>query len=121
MQSTNKEYVMSISRVLTISLILVGVALPYSAIAMTPDKKGLAIAVEDDKRDNGFLDYKADAIMILKNRQGDESTRYLRFKTLEVQGDGDKNLTVFDKPRDIKKSKLVKSRVRKPKRDSNTS
>jgi hypothetical protein len=63
--------------------------------------------VEDDKRDNGFRDYKADAIMILKNRQGEESTRYLHFKTLEVQGDGDKNLTVFDQPRDIKKTAFL--------------
>ncbi len=98
---------MNISRALIISLLLAGAAFPLSASAMTPDQKGLAIAVEDDKRDNGFLDYKADAIMVLKNRQGDESTRYLRFKTLEVQGDGDKNLTIFDRPRDIKKTAFL--------------
>ena len=98
---------MKISRAVTISLVLIGMSLPLSAAAMTPDKKGFAIAVEDDKRDNGFKDYKADGIMILKNRQGDKSTRYLRFKTLEVQGDGDKNLTVFDKPRDIKKTAFL--------------
>lgn len=94
-------------KILFISLILAGISAPLSVSAMTPEEKGLAIAVEDDKRDNGFKDYKADAIMILKNRQGDESTRYLRFKTLEVQGDGDKNLTVFDRPRDIKKTAFL--------------
>ncbi len=98
---------MNISRILIISLFLAGVGLPFSASAMAPEEKGLAIAVEDDKRDNGFRDYKADTIMILKNRQGDESTRYMRFKTLEVQGDGDKNLTVFDRPRDIKKTAFL--------------
>ena len=45
--------------------------------------------------------------MILKNRQGEESTRYLRFRVLEVNGDGDKNLTIFDRPRDIKKTAFL--------------
>ena len=98
---------MNASRILIMSLILVGTGIPFSAAAMTPEEKGLAIAMEDDKRDNGFKDYKSDAIMILKNRQGDESTRYMRFKTLEVQGDGDKNLTIFDRPRDIKKTAFL--------------
>ncbi len=98
---------MNIVKGLTASLIIIGTSIPFSAAAMTPSEKGLAIAVEDDKRDNGFLNYEADALMILKNRNGDESTRYLRFKTLEVQGDGDKNLTVFDRPRDIKKTAFL--------------
>jgi hypothetical protein len=98
---------MNISKALIVSLILVGTGIPLSATAMTPEEKGLAIAMEDDNRDNGFHDYKADSIMTLRNRQGDESTRYLRFKTLEVQGDGDKNLTVFDRPRDIKKTAFL--------------
>ncbi len=75
---------MNISRILIMSLILAGAGLPLSAAAMTPQEKGLAIAVEDDKRDNGFKDYKADAIMILKHRQGEQSSRYMRFNTLEV-------------------------------------
>ena len=50
---------MNISRILLISLFLAGVGLPLSAAAITPEEKGLAIAVEDDKRDNGFHDYKA--------------------------------------------------------------
>ena len=98
---------MKILNMFVMILVLTGAGISPSVIAMTPDQKGLAIAVEDDKRDNGFRDYKADAIMILKNRQGDKSTRYLRFKTLEVQGDGDKNLTVFDRPRDIKKTAFL--------------
>ena len=98
---------MNTLRILITSLILIVTVTSSVSAAMTPDQKGLAIAVEDDKRDNGFLNYEADALMILKNRNGDESTRYLRFKTLEVQGDGDKNLTVFDKPRDIKKTAFL--------------
>ncbi len=38
--------------------------------AETPEEKGLAIAKEDDTRDNGFGDYRAELVMTLKNRQG---------------------------------------------------
>lgn len=76
-------------------------------VAETPEEKGLAIAVEDDKRDNGFVDYKANMQMILKNRHGEKSTRHLRTKNLEVEGDGDKSLVIFDKPRDVKGTALL--------------
>ena len=76
-------------------------------LAETPEEKGLAIAREDDKRDNGFIDYQANLEMILKNRHGEESVRYIRSKNLEVQGDGDKSLVVFDKPRDVKGTALL--------------
>ena len=67
-----------------------------------PVAYGLAIAVESDKRDEGFGDFTADLTMILKNRHGETSERYIRNKTLEIIGDGDKTLSIFDKPRDVK-------------------
>ena len=67
-----------------------------------PVAYGLAIAVESDKRDKGFGDFTADLTMILKNRHGETSERYIRNKTLEIIGDGDKTLSIFDKPRDVK-------------------
>ena len=73
-----------------------------TAIAETPEEKGLAIAMESDLRDEGFGDYTANMTMVLKNKQGKESTRAIRSKTLEVKGDGDKSLSVFDTPRDVK-------------------
>lgn len=98
---------MNIIVIYILSLFLVGSQLSDANAATTPEEKGLAIAVEDDKRDNGFQDYKATSIMILKNRQGEESVRHLHFKVFEVKGDGDKNLTVFDRPRDIKKTAFL--------------
>lgn len=77
------------------------------AASETPEAKGLAIAQEDDRRDNGFKDFTANLKMILKNRQGEESTRNIRSKTLEVEGDGDKSLSIFDKPRDVKGTTLL--------------
>ena len=87
---------------LTLSLMLTLFLLPTVAIAETPEEKGLAIIEEMDRRGQGFQDSTADMIMTLKNKQGQESVRELRSKTLEVVDDGDKSLTIFDTPKDVK-------------------
>jgi len=71
-------------------------------IAQTAEERGLAIAVEGDTRDQGYIDSTANMKMILRNRAGKESTRNVRIKNLEVQGDGDKSLSIFDEPADVK-------------------
>ena len=76
--------------------------LPLSAWAESPEEKGLAIAIAADERDVGFGDFTAEMIMTLKNRKGQESVRNIRIRTLEVDGDGDKSLSVFDQPADVK-------------------
>lgn len=81
--------------------------LPRLAQAETPEEKGRAIAVEADARDTGFGDSTADLVMILKNRHGQESTRRIRNRTLEVSGDGDKSLVIFDRPADIKGTAML--------------
>ncbi len=70
--------------------------------AETLEEKGLAIAIEADRRDTGWDNQLSDMEMILRNKQGEESKRTLTIKTLEVENDGDKSLTVFDNPRDVK-------------------
>ena len=82
-------------------LCLLGLS-PTFAPAETPAEKGLAIAVEADARDKGFGDSTAGMAMVLRNRQGDESRRELRVRTLEVDADGDKSLSIFDAPPDVK-------------------
>lgn len=74
---------------------------PLSAAAETPEEKGLAIAVEADARDQGWADSRADMKMVLRNAQGETSEREIRVRTLEVDGDGDKSLTIFDHPADV--------------------
>ncbi|NNG14592.1 MAG: outer membrane lipoprotein-sorting protein [Gammaproteobacteria bacterium] len=71
-------------------------------LAEDPAQRGLEIAQEGDRRDTGFIDSKADLTMLLKNRNGDESLRHIRIRTLEVEGDGDKSMSIFDKPFDVK-------------------
>jgi outer membrane lipoprotein-sorting protein len=75
--------------------------LPFSLYAETAEDKGLAIAVEADKRDTGWLDQKADMKMILRNRQGQQTERAIRTRSMEVQDDGDKSMSIFDSPRDV--------------------
>ena len=73
-----------------------------NVVAETPEEKGLALAMEADRRDTGWTDQTADMEMILKNKNGDSTTRTMSIQTLEVDGDGDKSLLIFDNPRDVK-------------------
>jgi len=70
--------------------------------AQTAQEQGLAIAIEADSRDKGWQDSSANMKMVLRNRHGKESVREIRTTSLEMEGDGDKGLTVFAKPRDVK-------------------
>ncbi|MEN8217808.1 MAG: outer membrane lipoprotein-sorting protein [Pseudomonadota bacterium] len=72
------------------------------AKAKTPQEKGLAITRMADYRDLGWGDSEANMVMTLRNRQGRKSVRHLRVRNMEVAGDGDKALSIFDRPRDIK-------------------
>ena len=76
--------------------------LPGFVLAETIEEKGLVIAREADKRDQGFKDSAVNMQMILMNKHGEKSIRDLRLRTLEVEGDGDKSLTIFDSPMDVK-------------------
>tara|TARA_R110002072_G_scaffold301462_2_gene481248 strand:+ start:9285 stop:10091 length:807 start_codon:yes stop_codon:yes gene_type:complete len=76
-------------------------------VAQTATEKGLEIAIEADKRNTGWQDTTAEMTMILRNNRGEESIRALRVKTLEVDGDGDKSLTIFDEPKDVSGTALL--------------
>jgi hypothetical protein len=92
---TNKTFITGLlSILLTLGALI--------AHAETAEEKGLAIAKEADRRDSGFVDQTADLTMELRNKQGDSSIRFLHIKTLEVKNDGDKSLSVFEKPADVK-------------------
>jgi outer membrane lipoprotein-sorting protein len=69
--------------------------------------RGLEITLEADRRDTGFEDFAAELTMILRNRHGEESTREMRTRTLEVANDGDKSMVIFDRPRDVAGTALL--------------
>ncbi len=66
------------------------------------DAKGLEIARKADLADQGFESSEVNLKMILRNKHGQESTRLLENRTLELTADGDKSLIVFNSPRDVK-------------------
>ncbi|MEZ5548834.1 MAG: outer membrane lipoprotein-sorting protein [Pseudomonadales bacterium] len=89
---------------LSILLLLLFLGMPIAAEPSV--EKGLAIAVEMDRRDTGFADSASTMEMVLKNRKGDVSTRKLRNRVLE-QEEGNKSIFVFDDPLDVKGAALL--------------
>lgn len=88
-------------------LLVVICFLSLAVYAEAPEEKGLAIATEADRRDQGFADFQASMSMLLRNKQGEESMRYMDTRVLEVADDGDKTLIVFNQPRDVKGTALL--------------
>jgi outer membrane lipoprotein-sorting protein len=95
-----------IGSIKTVTLLLL-VALSHSAIAQETQQKGLEVAQAAKAFDKGFTDFTANMTMTLKNRSGDTSTRLIRIRTLEVENDGDKSLSIFDEPADVKGTAML--------------
>ncbi|HDZ78452.1 MAG TPA: outer membrane lipoprotein-sorting protein, partial [Gammaproteobacteria bacterium] len=85
------------------------------AWAITAEEKGLNIAQKADELDTGWGDQKQSLVMILRNKHGQESRRQIRGRELEVTGDGDKSIIIFDTPADIKGTAFLSfTHVNKP-------
>jgi len=87
--------------------VVLAMLVPALAFAGAAEDKGLEIAKEADRRDEGFGDSRSNMVMILRNKRGQESKRELEIRTLEVKDDGDKSLTVFHTPRDVRGTALL--------------
>ncbi|MGI9626712.1 MAG: outer membrane lipoprotein-sorting protein [Longimicrobiales bacterium] len=88
---------------LTAALVAVGAAATASSVqAQNGTPTGIEVAQRAEQVEGGFGDQSASLTMTLRNRNGDESTRRMRNLTLEVDGDGDKTLVIFDEPNDVK-------------------
>ncbi len=95
-----QKFIPTVFSLALLSTPLAAVELPAPS---EPEARGLAIAVESDKRNIGFHDTSSEMEMTLTNASGDVSVRRLRFNTLENENakDGDWNLMIFDEPRDV--------------------
>lgn len=82
-------------------LLLTLLIVPILALANSPAARGLEIAKARKAADQGWGSSQSQSLMILRNKQGKESRRQLRNKSLEITDDGDKSLTLFDSPKDI--------------------
>ena len=92
-------------------LFLFGILVALFAWAVEPsvgqaessaEETGRQIAAEARERQRGFGNFTASLTMTLRNKRGEESQRELRLKLIEVEGDGDRTMFVFDRPRDVK-------------------
>ncbi|MDX2465206.1 MAG: outer membrane lipoprotein-sorting protein [Porticoccus sp.] len=73
------------------------------------EEKGFAIAARSDRSDRGFGDSEAEMTMVLRNAAGQESSRTMKFTTLEIPDEsvGDKSLVLFSTPKDIEGTALL--------------
>lgn len=94
------KFIGSNKRIMLVTLLISFVS--TQTFAQTPEEKGLTIAKAIKARDLGWGDSQAELTMILRDRKGREVVRQMRSKSLEVDGDGDKGLTIFDTPLDVK-------------------
>lgn len=74
---------------------------------LSPEAQGLAIAKAADARNDGFGDSTASMVMELYNRRNEMVSRKIDVSTLEVKNDGDKSLSVFLDPADVKGTKSL--------------
>jgi outer membrane lipoprotein-sorting protein len=88
--------------ILILGVLILQTSLVLGAESGTAKEKGLWVAEQIDREDAGFVNQVSKATMTLKNKQGQESTRSMTIKSFEVEEDGDKSLTIFSSPRDVK-------------------
>lgn len=88
---------------LKILLALIGAATSTSLQAnVEPADRGYQIASEMTSREKNFQNYRMNLEMILRDKQGQTSSRQIRGSVLEVKGDGDKYLMIFETPADTR-------------------
>ncbi len=94
---------------LGLAFLVLSVAASTLFAAESPQDKGLAIAQEMDRRNDGFGDTIASLQMVLRNVHGQPKTRALEIRTKEVPDsqEGDKIFIIFEQPRDIKGTSLL--------------
>jgi outer membrane lipoprotein-sorting protein len=73
----------------------------------TSDARGLEIARERKTHDSGWKTSAADMEMVLTSRSGSSTTRNLQLRSLEVDGDGNKSMVIFERPLDVKGTALL--------------
>jgi len=71
------------------------------------DDKGRELAQKSKDNDKGYESEVVELEMILTNKQGQMSTRYMKSQTLEVATDGDKSMIEFNSPKDVRGTKTL--------------
>lgn len=95
------------ARYVQISSILALLFLGAATAAEGPEAKGLRIAKTAEQRNNGFVGEKSDMKLTLIDAYGAKTVREMQGKVMEVPGDGDKSLSIFLNPKDVKGTKML--------------
>jgi len=83
------------------------ILLAFPVIAGTPEEEGLRIIIEMDKANNGFSGEYSEMEMTLINAHGDKTTRKMITETIEQDGDGDRSISNFQWPADVKGTRML--------------
>lgn len=88
----------TITRILTLFFVL---QFSHWVFAQTAEERGLAIATKQKQQASNWRDSQSDLEMVLRTASGSTTVREIRVQSLEVADDGDKNLMVFETPKDV--------------------
>jgi hypothetical protein len=109
-RSRNRGRIQALTGVFAAALVVSAVshALDLAALnGQQPEQQGLAIFLEKDRRESGYVDLRVGLEMILRDRSGTESRRELAISQLEMPDAGDRLLVVFDTPKPIRGTALL--------------
>ena len=91
---------------MTVCALLLGVvAIPVAS--QSAEERGRSLMEEADRRVSGYGDFTATLTMTLRDEAGSERSREMRIMGLEVPGDGDKTLVIFDRPADLRGTSIL--------------
>lgn len=93
-----------ILRPATILGALLSMVVPFT---QADEARGLEIAKERKQRNIGWENSVSEMTMILRSASNKESLRKMNISTLEVANDGDKGLTVFEQPADVRGTRFL--------------
>lgn len=77
------------------------------ALAESPEARGLRIAVDAEKANDGFKSESSSMEMTLINAQGDKTVRKMQSTAMEKAGDGDRSIITFEWPADVKGTRML--------------
>ena len=115
MDQTNMKKSIKKSNVVLAALTTALLSAAFAGYAQQPAadsalaQKGYHIAARSDRSDRGFESSEVEMTMVLRNAAGNETTRTLQTKTLEVPDEnlGDKSLILFYTPADVEGTALL--------------
>lgn len=96
-----------LNKILTPVAVMGTVLMSAIPLSHADEARGLEIAQERKQRNIGWETSVSEMTMILRSASNKESIRKMNISTLEVDNDGDKGLTVFEQPADVRGTRFL--------------